>query len=73
MQTTYMLEKCSGKYSELALRTFIISIIYIFDSIQKVGPSGIQTHDLVLTVHTLYCAPSAYLLSWISPFYTEMK
>ena len=24
-----------------------------FDSIQKVGPSGIRTNDLVLTVHTL--------------------
>ena len=23
-----------------------------FDSIKKVGPSGIRTHDLVLTVHT---------------------
>ena len=25
--------------------------VWIFDSIQKVGPSGIQAHDLVLTVH----------------------
>ena len=25
----------------------------LFDSIWKVGPSGIRTHDLVLTVHTL--------------------
>ena len=24
-----------------------------FDSIQKVGPGGIQTHDPVVTVHTL--------------------
>ena len=24
-----------------------------FDSVYKVGPSGIQTHDLVLTMHTL--------------------
>ena len=24
-----------------------------FTSIKKVGPSGIRTHDIVLTVHTL--------------------
>ena len=27
-----------------------------FDSISKVGPSRIRTHDLVLTVHTLLTA-----------------
>ena len=43
-------------------RIYIYIYIYIygiyfelrfFDSIQKVGPSGIRTHNLMLTVHTL--------------------
>ena len=31
---------------------FILELRF-FDSMQKVGPSGIRTHNHVLTVHTL--------------------
>ena len=42
---------CSGRY-DLSVYGIHFELRF-FDSIYKVGPSGIRTHDLVLTVHTL--------------------
>ena len=50
------------RYIDIDIYSYIYGIHFklrFFDSIQNVGPSRIRTHDLVLTVHTLY--PLGYL------------
>ena len=53
---TWVLKSLTLPINPSRIYIYIYGIYFelrLFDSIQKVGPSGIRTHNLMLTVHTL--------------------